>query len=159
MFENGVLIHQKADGRLPPRRSIKTARFYTTGGAGPRRFESEIAGTRGYPCDVGDAASVERAFTAIRSELGEVGTLLYNAGSGVFADVEAITPDQFEQAWRVNAYGALLCAREVIPGLKARRSGNIIFIGATALRRGGIRSAAFAPAKAAQRSLAEIDGA
>jgi NAD(P)-dependent dehydrogenase (short-subunit alcohol dehydrogenase family) len=118
-------------------------------------FESEIAGTRGYPCDVGDAASVERAFTAIRSELGEVDTLLYNAGSGVFADVEAITPDQFEQAWRVNAYGALLCAREVIPGMKARRSGNIIFIGATASRRGGIRSAAFAPAKAAQRSLAE----
>ncbi|HEX5863338.1 MAG TPA: SDR family NAD(P)-dependent oxidoreductase [Casimicrobiaceae bacterium] len=118
-------------------------------------FESEIASTRGYPCDVGDAASVERAFTAIRSELGEVDTLLYNAGSGVFADVEAITPDQFEQAWRVNAYGALLCAREVIPGMKARRSGNIIFIGATASRRGGIRSAAFAPAKAAQRSLAE----
>ena len=118
-------------------------------------FESEIAGTRGYPCDVGDAASVERAFTAIRSELGEVDTLLYNAGSGVFADVEAITPDQFEQAWRVNAYGALLCAREVIPAMKARRSGNIIFIGATASRRGGIRSAAFAPAKAAQRSLAE----
>ena len=28
-------------------------------------FESEIAGTRGYPCDVGDAASVERAFAAI----------------------------------------------------------------------------------------------
>ena len=118
-------------------------------------FESEIAGTRGYPCDVGDAASVERAFAAIRSELGEVHTLLYNAGSGVFADVETITPEQFEQAWRVNAYGALLCAREVIPAMKARRSGNIIFIGATASRRGGIKSAAFAPAKAAQRSLAE----
>jgi hypothetical protein len=38
MFENGVLIHQQADGRSPPRRSIKTARFYTTGGADPRRF-------------------------------------------------------------------------------------------------------------------------
>jgi NAD(P)-dependent dehydrogenase (short-subunit alcohol dehydrogenase family) len=73
----------------------------------------------------------------------------------VFADVETITPEQFEQAWRVNAYGALLCAREVIPAMKARLSGNIIFIGATASRRGGIKSAAFAPAKAAQRSLAE----
>ena len=87
-------------------------------------FESEIAGTRGYPCDVGDAASVERAFAAIRSELGEVYTLLYNAGSGVFADVETITPEQFEQAWRVNAYGALLCAREVIPAYEGAAFGE-----------------------------------
>ena len=43
MFENGVLTHQKADGRSPPRRSIKTARFYATGGPGPRSFESKTA--------------------------------------------------------------------------------------------------------------------
>jgi short-subunit dehydrogenase len=41
-------------------------------------------------------------------------TLLYNAGSGVFADVETITPNRFEQAWRVNALCSLVCAREMI---------------------------------------------
>ena len=96
-----------------------------------------------------------RAFAGIRAELGPVAVLIYNAGSGVFADVEHITPEQFEQSWRVNAYGALLCAKEVIPDMKAAKSGSIVFIGATASRRGGPRSAAFAPAKAAQRSLAE----
>jgi NAD(P)-dependent dehydrogenase (short-subunit alcohol dehydrogenase family) len=118
-------------------------------------LEREIEGTRGFECDVASAESVARAFAGIRAELGPVDVLLYNAGSGVFADVENITPEQFEQSWRVNAYGALLCARQVIPDMKAGRTGSIVFIGATASRRGGPRSAAFAPAKAAQRSLAE----
>ena len=118
-------------------------------------LEKEIAGARGYPCDVGAPDDVRRAFAAIRADLGEVGVLLYNAGSGLFGDIEKITPADFEQAWRVNAYGALLCAREVIPAMKAAGRGSIVFIGATASRRGGPNSAAFAPAKAAQRSLAE----
>ncbi len=118
-------------------------------------IESELGDSHGFECDVGDPTSVENTFARIRSELGEVEVLLYNAGSGVFGDVETITPDQFEQAWRINAYGSLLCARQVIPGMKARRAGAIIFVGATASRRGGVETAAFAPAKAAQRSLAE----
>src|ERR1700730_7309621 len=39
--------------------------------------------------------------------------------------------------------------------MKRKGAGTIIFIGATASRRGNIQTAAFAPAKAAQRSLAE----
>jgi NAD(P)-dependent dehydrogenase (short-subunit alcohol dehydrogenase family) len=115
----------------------------------------ELAMARGYECDVSDAARVAATFAAIRAELGEIEALLFNAGSGVFADVEAITPEQFEAAWRVNALGALLCAQQVIPDMKAKGRGSIIFIGATASRRGGPQTAAFAPAKAAQRSLAE----
>ena len=115
----------------------------------------EIAGSRAYECDVASPDSVARVFANVKTELGPVDVLLYNAGSGVFADVENITAGQFEQSWRVNAYGAFLCARQVIADMKVRRSGSIVFIGATASRRGGPRSAAFAPAKAAQRSLAE----
>src|SRR5476651_519972 len=39
--------------------------------------------------------------------------------------------------------------------MKRRAAGHIIFIGATASRRGGAKTVAFASAKAAQRSLAE----
>jgi NAD(P)-dependent dehydrogenase (short-subunit alcohol dehydrogenase family) len=39
--------------------------------------------------------------------------------------------------------------------MKSASAGTIIFIGATASLRGGPKTAAFAPAKAAQRSLAE----
>lgn len=115
----------------------------------------QVPASRAYACDVGDAASVAAAFSSIRSDLGEIDALLFNAGSGVFADIEAITAEQFEAAWRVNALGAFLCSKEVIPSMIQRGQGSIVFIGATASRRGGIRTAAFAPAKAAQRSLAE----
>jgi NAD(P)-dependent dehydrogenase (short-subunit alcohol dehydrogenase family) len=122
-------------------------------------FTAKLAATlpnaRAYACDVADAKSVAQAFAKIRSELGEPTTVVYNAGSGVWGDVESISLESFEAAWRVNAYGALAVSREVIPAMKAAGSGTIIFIGATASRRGGPKTAAFAPAKAAQRSLAE----
>ena len=115
----------------------------------------ELPDARAYACDVTDAAAVANTFERIRAELGDPSTLVYNAGSGVWGDVESIGLDSFEAAWRVNAYGALAASQAVIPAMKAAGSGTIIFIGATASRRGGPRTAAFAPAKAAQRSLAE----
>ncbi len=116
---------------------------------------AEIGEARAYACDVTDAGAVDRAFDAVATDLGAIDTLVYNAGSGVFATVEEITPAEFEASWRVNANGLLLASRKVIPAMKARGSGAIIVIGATASRRGAPRTAAFAPAKAAQRSLAE----
>ena len=115
----------------------------------------ELEDARFYACDVTSESDVERAFARLREELGDPEVLVYNAGSGVWGDVEGITPAAFESAWRVNALGALLTARQVIPSMKRRGHGAIVLIGATASRRGVARTAAFAPAKAAQRSLAE----
>jgi len=120
-----------------------------------QKLATELEGARAYVCDVTDAASVERAFGAIRTELGEVDVLIHNPGSGVWGNVEDITPEDFEASWRTNALGGLLVAQQVIPAMKKHRRGGIVFIGATASRRGGAKMAAFAPAKAAQKSLAE----
>lgn len=116
---------------------------------------NEIPEARGYVCDVANAASIAQTFTSIFAEIGTVDTLIYNPGAGVWKSVEEITAEEFEQSWRVNALGALLISKQLIPSMKANRHGNLIFIGATASRRGGAKTAAFAPAKAAQRILAE----
>jgi NAD(P)-dependent dehydrogenase (short-subunit alcohol dehydrogenase family) len=76
----------------------------------------------------------------------------------VWANVEEISAVDFETSWRTNVFGALLTSKQVIPAMKSRKRGVIVFIGATASRRGGARTAAFAPAKAAQKSLAESMG-
>ena len=110
---------------------------------------------RAYACDATDQASVARTFDAIARDMGPVHTLVYNAGSGSWGTVEDIEPAAFEGAFRVNALGLLLCAKKAIPQMKSQREGNIIVIGATASRRGVARTAAFAPAKAAQKSLCE----
>lgn len=115
----------------------------------------EMADAKAYRCDVVEPASIEQTFAAVRAEMGAVDTLIFNPGAGVWKNVEEITVNEFEQSWRINALGALLVSNQVIPHMKANKQGNIIFIGATASRRGGAQTAAFAPAKAAQRSLAE----
>lgn len=122
---------------------------------GAAAIAAEIPGAQAYACDVSDADAVNTVFAAIRSDLGKVETLLFNAGSGVFGDIEDITAEQLEASWRVNTLGLFHCSRQIIPAMKEVGAGNIVVIGATASRRGGKSTAAFAPAKAAQRSLAE----
>jgi NAD(P)-dependent dehydrogenase (short-subunit alcohol dehydrogenase family) len=120
-----------------------------------KALAQELLDSRAYACDVTDATAIDSTFAAIRAEMGVVDALIYNPGAGVWRSIEEITARDFEQSWRVNALGAFLVSKQVIPEMKQARRGNIIFIGATASRRGGAKTAAFAPAKAAQRSLAE----
>jgi len=115
----------------------------------------ELPGAKAYKCDVGDAADIERAFSAVRQDMGWVETLIYNAGNAVWGSVEEISAADFEMGWRINTLGAFLAAQRVIPAMKTAGQGNIVFIGATASRRGGPKFTGFASAKAAQRSLAE----
>lgn len=115
----------------------------------------ELDGARSYTCDVTDPQAIKDAFAAIREQLGEVEVLVYNAGSGVFGSIDDVTPADFEDAWRINTLGALLVSEEVLPAMKKAQRGNIVLIGATASLRGGANFAAFASAKAAQRSLGQ----
>jgi NAD(P)-dependent dehydrogenase (short-subunit alcohol dehydrogenase family) len=116
---------------------------------------AEIDDARAYAADVADHTAFTDTLRRIAGDLGDVDTLVYNAGSGTWGSVEEITADQFEAAWRINAAGLLTAAQRVIPAMKAKGSGSIIVIGATASRRGAARTTAVAPAKAAQRSLCE----
>ena len=118
-------------------------------------YESQIQGSRGYACDVGDADSVGEAFAALRAELGPAEVLIHNAGSGVFNSFLDTDPEQLEQAWRVNTLGLFLCGREAARDMLEAGRGAIVVSGATASVRGGAGTAAFASGKAAQRSLAQ----
>jgi NAD(P)-dependent dehydrogenase (short-subunit alcohol dehydrogenase family) len=122
-------------------------------------MSSELAKTlpnaRAWACDVADASSVAQVFDQIRATLGDPEVVIYNAGSGVFGTFEEVKAEDFEGAWRVNALGAFHVAKQVVPAMKRAGRGSIVFVGATASRRGSARAAAFAPAKMAQRGLAE----
>jgi NAD(P)-dependent dehydrogenase (short-subunit alcohol dehydrogenase family) len=107
------------------------------------------------PADVGDRAQIESAFKSIRERLGAIDVLIYNAGSGAFGTIADITPEQYESSWRVNAFGAFVSAKEVVPDMIARGRGTILFTGATAGVKAGARSVAFGPAKFAMRGLAQ----
>jgi NAD(P)-dependent dehydrogenase (short-subunit alcohol dehydrogenase family) len=116
---------------------------------------SELNNAKAYACDVANGDVVDSALAQAAADLGPITTLIFNAGSGSWGSVEDISAEQFETSWRINTLGFFNAARAVIPGMKANNSGAIIAIGATASRRGAALTAAFAPAKAAQRTLAE----
>ncbi len=119
------------------------------------RLAAELPGAKAYSCDVADKASIEAAFSKIRADLGDVDVLIFNAGSGVWGNVEDVSAEDLERAWRINTLGLFLTSREAIPAMRRRGSGAIVVVGATASRRGAAGAAAFAQAKMAQRALAE----
>jgi NAD(P)-dependent dehydrogenase (short-subunit alcohol dehydrogenase family) len=119
------------------------------------KLAAELRGAKAYACDAGDAASVEAAFSRMRADLGDADVVVFNAGSGVWGNVEEVKADDLERSWRVNTLGLFLTARQAIPAMKQKGQGAIIVVGATASRRGAAGTAAFAQGKMAQRALAE----
>jgi NAD(P)-dependent dehydrogenase (short-subunit alcohol dehydrogenase family) len=119
------------------------------------KLADELKDAYAYECDIANENSVKTVFQQIYQELKRVDVLIYNAGSGAWGNIEEVTIDMFESAWRVNVLGLLMATQQVIPYMKQRKRGSIVVVGATASRRGGINTAAFASAKAAQRTLAE----
>jgi NAD(P)-dependent dehydrogenase (short-subunit alcohol dehydrogenase family) len=105
--------------------------------------------------DVREPKAVAAAFAQVRTALGEPGVLVYNAGTGKFGNIDAVGADDLESAWRTNALGCFLAVKEVLPGMRRRKRGSIVIIGATASLKGGANFLAFASAKAALRSLAQ----
>jgi NAD(P)-dependent dehydrogenase (short-subunit alcohol dehydrogenase family) len=115
----------------------------------------EVAGSVAVPADAGDPGSLGAAFRTIREEVGAVDVLLYNAGSGQWGTFEEITAEGLEAGWRTNVLGLMVAGQVVVPDMLARGAGAIVVTGATASLRGNVRTAAFAPAKAGQRALAQ----
>src|SRR5271163_733298 len=122
------------------------------------RLAAELPGAKASPCDVAEQASVDAAFAAIRADLGNVDVLIFNAGSGVWGNVEEVKAEDLERSWRVNTLGLFLSGQQAIPAMRRKGGGAIIVVGATASRRGAAGAAAFAQGKMAQRALAESMG-
>lgn len=107
------------------------------------------------PCDATDEASIVAAFAKVAEDLGPVHTLLWNVGSGVWGDLDKVEVAGMELAWRTNALGLFVAAKQAVGGMRAQGGGAILVTGATASRRGKPFTTAFAAGKAAQRSLCQ----
>lgn len=116
---------------------------------------ADVPGARGFACDATDPVALKAALAQAATEMGPINVLVYNAGKGVWGDALSIDEAAFEDAWRLNAFGLFAAAREVLPAMLAKGQGAIVVVGATASRRGGAQTAAFAAAKGAQRLLTE----
>jgi NAD(P)-dependent dehydrogenase (short-subunit alcohol dehydrogenase family) len=119
------------------------------------RLEREASGSKGYVCDVSDAALVEASANRIERELGAPDVLVHNAVGGAFGSFLEIDPAVLNRNFQVNTMGLLYLARRFAPGMVSAGRGTIIVTGNTSALRGKVDFAGFAPTKAAQRILAE----
>jgi NAD(P)-dependent dehydrogenase (short-subunit alcohol dehydrogenase family) len=76
--------------------------------------------------DVRREEDVTRLVAVHEERLGPVDVLVNDAGILVRGLAEALSPADFRAVLDVNLTGAFLCARAVIPGMKARRRGRIV---------------------------------
>ena len=107
------------------------------------------------PTDVTDPDAVNEGFDAVREAFGPVDTLVNHASAGAWKGLGDISPAAFERAWRVSAYGALLCSQEAVGDMLTDDGGTILFTGATSAIRGRDGAVGFSAAKFAVRGMAE----
>ncbi len=118
------------------------------------RLEEEGISVLPIPTDITDATQVAASFEQIRNEFGAPDILVNHAGNAAWGNLSELTPDAFENAWRVCTLGAFLCVKQVVPDMLEKKSGTILFSGATSAVRGRAGAIAFSSAKYAMRGLA-----
>lgn len=110
-------------------------------------------------CDVTDDSSV----TSMFAELGEIDVLVNNAGVATSAPLTKTRLADWQAQLDVNATGAFLCTRAVLPGMLARDNGRIVTVASTAGKVGQRYTAGYSASKHAAVGLmravaAEITG-
>ena len=120
-----------------------------------KQLEQSVTGARAFVCDMMEPEQITAVLAAVESELGPVSVMMYNAGGGVFKNVEEASLEDFEANWRINVQGLVAATKAVLPQLRQHETASIIITSASAATRGRANTAPFASAKAAQRSLAQ----
>ncbi|TVY81460.1 4-formylbenzenesulfonate dehydrogenase TsaC1/TsaC2 [Lachnellula suecica] len=113
---------------------------------------------RYYITDLRVEKDVISSFASIRSELGPVNVLVYNAGARRVngRSILNTTTEEFENFTKINLHGAFWSSKCVLPDMLAAGKGTIIFTGATGSLRGSPGLSSFSPGKFGLRSLAQI---
>lgn len=113
--------------------------------------------------DISDAAACSQAVTEIETKQGKLDILVNNGalGMGVIREdhftnlvaIEEIAPDVWDRFMQVNLSGAWYLTRAAIPGMKRRRSGNIVNITTSMFTMLRGRFHPYGPSKAALEAM------
>jgi 3-oxoacyl-[acyl-carrier protein] reductase len=89
----------------------------------------------------------------VESELGPVDVLVANHGVARRGDIEDVDADSFDNTVAVNLRAPFLLARRVLPGMRERGFGRILFVSSVASFTGGIVGPHYAASKAGLNAL------
>ncbi|MGD9805058.1 MAG: oxidoreductase [Hyphomicrobiaceae bacterium] len=84
--------------------------------------------------DVTKPEQIESAVRDAEARFGAIDVLVNNAGYGYRAAVEEADEADYRELFETNVFGLIAITRQVLPGMRARRSGHIINISSVAGR-------------------------
>lgn len=105
--------------------------------------------------DIGNSEEARQAVASLAASLGRVDILINNAGIGSFGKMVDMDPAEWEQILRVNLMGTYYVTHELLPGMIAQESGDIINIASTAGERGFATGSAYCASKFAVLGMTE----
>jgi 3-oxoacyl-[acyl-carrier protein] reductase len=111
---------------------------------------------RAFGADMADPIAPARLIDTVEATLGPIGVLVANHGIARQAGYEDVDGDAFDRTLAVNLRAPFLLARRVLPGMRERGFGRILFISSVAAFRGGVIGPDYAASKAGLHGLAHF---
>jgi NAD(P)-dependent dehydrogenase (short-subunit alcohol dehydrogenase family) len=117
---------------------------------------TSAGGTAGaYPASIGDLDALDGLVSAVAADLGPIDLLVNNAGMASrgqsVVDTDAA---ELPRLMAVNAFGPHRLAQLVVPEMRSRPRGDIVFVSSAEVQRLSANGAPYSMAKAAMEALA-----
>ncbi len=109
----------------------------------------------GHPCDVTDAAAIERAVAAIELAHGPIALAFLNAGIAPYVRAATFDGEAFRKAFDVNVFGVVNGLAAVLPRMAERKRGQVAVNASLAGYSGLPKAAAYGASKAAAIHICE----
>ncbi len=106
------------------------------------------------PLDLADSAASAAAIDVLAAKR-DIELLVHAAGYGRFGSIEQFSVAQIEQAIAVNLTSALVICRSLVPAMRRRGRGQLLFIGSESALAAGRKGAVYSAAKFGLRGFCQ----
>jgi 3-oxoacyl-[acyl-carrier protein] reductase len=126
---------------------------YASGREAAEAVVARVGRAAAFGADLRDAAAQEQLVDDVEQRLGPVDVLVANAGLSRPASYDEVDAAAFDETLAVNLRAPYLLARRVLPGMRERRFGRVLFTSSVAALTGGIVGPHYAASKAGLHGL------
>lgn len=129
-------------------KEMNVAFFYLKSDERAAALERET-GAVGMKIDVSDRESVTAAIKKVYERFGAIDGLVNNAGIDLYGMFQDVSADDARKLYEVNLFGALNCARAVVPYMINAKRGSIVNVSSIWGRLGGSYEVDYSTSKGA----------
>ena len=119
------------------------------------KFKTETKRYTPYYCDIENLDKLPALFNQIFSQYPTIDAFVSSAGFGNFKSFENFSSSQIVSFLHANLLSHMIITRLLIPKMKRRRKGKLIFIGSEAALRGGQQGSVYNAAKFGLRGFSQ----